>query len=126
MLSHQKLKVYGKGLAVVASLAKHSAPWNKRHAVVDQLCRASERIVLNLAEGVRARTLAQKQQLSDYAVGSALECAACLDIAIIKEFLAPDVAMAEKRSLCEVVRMLVGLRRSWEKSRSNESQGWTC
>ena len=32
MLSHQKLKVYGKGLAVVASLAKHSAAWDKRHA----------------------------------------------------------------------------------------------
>jgi hypothetical protein len=46
MLSHQKLKVYGKGLAVVASLAKHTAAWDKRHAVVDQLCRASESIVV--------------------------------------------------------------------------------
>ena len=46
MLFHQKLKVYGKGLAVVASLAKHSAALDKRHAVVDQLCRASESIVV--------------------------------------------------------------------------------
>jgi hypothetical protein len=53
MLSHQKLKVYGKGLAVVASLAKHSAAWDKRHAVVDQLCRASESIVMNPAKGAR-------------------------------------------------------------------------
>ena len=38
-LSHQKLNVYGKALVVVASLAKHSAAWNKGHAVVDLLCR---------------------------------------------------------------------------------------
>ena len=67
MLSHHKLKVYNKGLAVVASLGRHLAQWDKRHAVVDQLCRASESIVLNLAEGVRVRSSAQKQQLVDYA-----------------------------------------------------------
>src|SRR6185503_3755745 len=85
MLSHPKLKGYGKGLAVVASLAKHSAAWDKRHAV-----------------------------------DSALECAACLDIAVIKEFLLPEPAALEKRSLCEVVRMLIGLRRSWEKNALRE------
>jgi hypothetical protein len=36
MLSRQKLKDYGKALAVVASLSKHSAAWDKRHAVIDQ------------------------------------------------------------------------------------------
>ena len=115
MLSHHKLKVYGKGVAVVASLGKHLVQWDKRHAVVDQLGRASESIVLNLVEGVRLRRSAQKQQLLDYAVGSALECAACVDIAVIKQFLAPELGALEKRSLGEVVRMLVGLRRSWEK-----------
>ena len=120
MLSHQKLEVYGKSLTVVASLATHSGHWDKRHAVVDQLCRASESIVLNLAEGVRVRSPGQKQQFLGYAVGSALECAACLDVAVIKEFLASELAMVEKRSLCEVVRMLVGLRRSWERSTLQE------
>ena len=128
MLSHQKLKVYGKSLSVVASLATHSGHWDKRHAVVDQLCRASESIVLNLAEGVRVRSPGQKQQFLGYAVGSALECAACLDVAVIKEFLASELAMVEKRSLCEVVRMLVGLRRSWERSTLQEearAYGWS-
>ena len=37
MLSHHKLKVHGKGVAVVASLGKHLVQWDKRHAVVDQL-----------------------------------------------------------------------------------------
>ena len=60
MLSHHKLKVYGKGVAVVASLGKHLVQWDKRHAVVDQLGRASESIVLNLVEGVRLRRSAPR------------------------------------------------------------------
>ena len=120
MLSHPKLKVYGKVLAVVASLGNHSASWNKRHAVVAQLCRASESTILNLAEGARLRRTAQKQQILACAVGSALECAACLDIAVIKQFLLPELATMEKRSLCEVVRMLVGLRRSWDDNALRE------
>ncbi|MHC1765413.1 MAG: four helix bundle protein [Verrucomicrobiia bacterium] len=82
MLSHQKRKVYGKALSVAASLARHSSQWDKRHAIVDQMGRASESIVLNLAESARVGGLAHKQQALDYAVGSALECAACLDIAV--------------------------------------------
>jgi four helix bundle protein len=120
VLAHRKLKVYGKALAVVASLTKHSGQWNKRHSVVDQLCRASESIVLNLAEAVRVRQCAHKQQLLDYAVGSSLECAACVDIAVIKRLLASELAGREKRSLCEVVRMLIGLRRSWETNAWHE------
>jgi hypothetical protein len=46
-------------------------------------------------------------------MGSALESAACLDIAVLKQLLLPDAALREKRLLCEIVRMLVGLRKSW-------------
>ena len=71
MFSHQKLKVYGKALASVTSLTQRSAAWDKRHAVVDQLVRASESVVLNLAEGARLWTPAKKQHFLDYAIGSA-------------------------------------------------------
>ena len=56
MFSLDKLKVYDKALASAASLARHSRSWDKRHAVTDQLLRASESIVLNLAEGARLRS----------------------------------------------------------------------
>jgi four helix bundle protein len=90
MFSLDKLKVYDKALANAASLAQRSRSWDKRHAVTDQLLRASESFVLNLAEGARLRSAAKRQHVLDYAIGSALECAACLDIAQIKEFLCPD------------------------------------
>ena len=48
MFSLDKLKVYDKALASAASLARYSRSWGKRHAVTDQLLRASESVVLNL------------------------------------------------------------------------------
>jgi four helix bundle protein len=100
-----------------------------------KLYRAAESIILNIAEAARLRHCDHKQQFLDYASGSALECAACLDIAVVKQLLLREIAAVEKRSLCEVVRMLVGLRRSWEKNalqeepheyrpQSNVEKGW--
>lgn len=63
MFSLEKLKVYERALASVAGLAQLSANWDKRHAVVDQLLRASESVVLNLAEGARLRGGPQRQHM---------------------------------------------------------------
>jgi len=120
MFSLEKLKVYGRALDSVANLAQLSAAWDKRHAVVDQLSRASESVVLNIAEGARLQGTANRQHVMDYAIGSALECAACLDIAVRKQFLSLTLALTNKQSLCEVVRMLVGLRKSWAGDKLQE------
>jgi len=42
MCSLEKLKVYDRALAIVAKLAQLSAGCDNRHAVVDQLPRASD------------------------------------------------------------------------------------
>jgi flagellar capping protein FliD len=65
MFSLDKLKVYDKALANAASLAQHSRSWDKRHAVTDQLLRASESFVLNLAEGARLRSARPLHATSD-------------------------------------------------------------
>lgn len=121
MFSLEKLKVYDRALAAVATLAQLSANWNRRHAVVDQLLRASESVVLNIAEGARLRSSPQRQHILDYAIGSALECAACLDIAHCKQWLLQTEALDQKRALCEVVKMLFGLRRAWKGNELRES-----
>ncbi len=114
MFSHEKLKVYQKALASARSLAGRCAEWDRRHAMVDHLMRSSESTILNLAEGARVRNAAQKQQSLDYAIGSALESAACIDIATLKQFISGPDAHGEKSLLCEIVKMLIGLRKSWE------------
>jgi len=123
MFSLEKLKVYERALASVARLALLSAGWDKRHAVVDHVLRASESVVLNLAEGARLRGSPQRQHMLDYSIGSALECAACLDIAQRKQLVAPPEAFREKKALCEVVKMLFGLRRSWIGDQLEEEPG---
>lgn len=114
MFSLEKLKVYDRALTSVASLAQLSTSWNKRHAVVDHLMRASESVALNIDEGARLRGSPQRQHMLDFAIGSALECAACLDIAHCKEWVNQAEAFHQKTTLCEIVKMLFGLRRAWK------------
>jgi four helix bundle protein len=123
MFSLDKLKVYERALASTASLMQLCADWDKRHSVVDQLLRASESVVLNIGEGARLRGMANRQHTLDYAIGSALECAACLDIALGKQFLLPALARSQKEALCEVVKMLVGLRKAWAGQELYEETG---
>ena len=113
MFSHQKLSVYRKAMMLVADLGQLATDWDKRHSVVDHLARAAESMVMNLAEAARLRSTPAKESTMDYAIGSALECAACLDIAMVKEFLELTTGFRVKERLCEIVRMLTGLRKSW-------------
>ena|SRR5437016_9268806 len=114
MLAHEKLHVYGKSLAFVTSASALSAGWSKKHAVIDQLHRASESLILNLADGARLRSGPRKLTALDYALGSSLECAGCLDIAGIKGLLGNSERSHEKQRLYEIVKMLVGLRKAWQ------------
>jgi four helix bundle protein len=123
MFSLEKLKVYDRALAGVVGLAQLAARWDKRHAVVDQLLRASESVVLNIADGARLRNGPQRQHILDYAIGSTLECAACLDIAQCKHWIFPSEALDQKTSLCEIVKMLFGLRRAWKGDKLREEGG---
>ncbi len=73
MLSHHKLKVYEKALALGASAQELSASWGRRHAFVEHFRRASESIVLNTAEGASLRSGPDKARTLDDAVGSTPE-----------------------------------------------------
>ena len=80
MLTHHKLKVYEKALVLGADAQELSASWGKQHAIVEHYRRAAESVGLNLAEGARLRSGADKARTLDYAMGSTLEYAACLDV----------------------------------------------
>ena len=115
--AHEKLVVYQKGLDCFASIRGLLTSWSRRHAFVDHLSRATESILFNLVEAVRLPETAKKQLTLDYAVGSTCECAACLDIAMLKGVLDAVRGKGEKRHLLEVCRMLIGLRKSWARPR---------
>jgi len=113
MFAHEKLQVYGKALDFAAKAAAWTSTWDKRHALVDQLDRAAESVLSNLAEAARKQAAPGRLRTVDYAIGSSLECAACLDLARIKELLMAGQCYQEKGLLCEVTKMLIGLRKAW-------------
>ena len=113
MLTHHRFKVYQQALALGAGTEELSGCWGRRHAIVEHFRRASESIVLNIAEGARLLSGPDKARALDYALGSILECAAGLDIAAIKGRLSHERSLTEKRRLLEIARMLIGLRKAW-------------
>jgi len=81
----------------------------KAIAVRDQLDRASTSMVLNLAEGNGKFTSSDRCRLFDIARGSALECAAALDVLACQGRCEWTVVTSGKERLRGVVSMLVGL-----------------
>jgi four helix bundle protein len=120
MFAHEKLQVYGKALTFAAKVAAWTSAWDKKHSLVDHLSRAAESILLNLAEAARQRGTPARLRIADYAIGSSLECAGCLDVARIKEFLTGQDCYKEKYLLCEMTKMLIGLRKAWSQSMVRE------
>ena len=64
---------------------------------------------LNIAEGTGKFTAPDKSRYYDSARGSALECAACLDVLVSKEILTPERIISGKELLGPIVAMLFGL-----------------
>lgn len=109
---HEKLTVYQTAIQFVNwsdQLLTHLPP---KFAVHNQLDRAMTSIPLNLAEGNGKHTQADRCRFFDIARGSALECAACLDVLLARKLIEQPMAEEGKRMLMEIVSMLVGLIRA--------------
>lgn len=77
-------------------------------------------IPLNIAEGTGKTTPSDRCCFFDIARGSAVECAACLDVLPARKFVAVEEILPGKEMLLEIVRMLVGLIRTNEPHRIRE------
>ena len=109
---HEKLKVYQESIGFVAWADDLLETVPKAAAVHNQLDRASTSVPLNIAEGNGKRTSAARCRFFDIARGSALECAACLDVLVAKKKIESETADSGKAVLLEIVSMLVGLIRA--------------
>ena len=120
---HEKLNVYHEALAFVGLAADLLEGVPKRMAVYDQLDRASSAIPLNIAEGTGKFTPPDRCRYYDTARGSALECAACLDVLVVKKVLKNQDITDAKTILIKVVSMLVGLIKAVAPDRVYEEPG---
>jgi four helix bundle protein len=106
---HEKLEVYREAIAFIVWVSSLLEGTVRIGEVKDQLDRASTSIPLNIAEGNGKYSPKDRCRFFDIAHGSALECAAGLDILVAKAKLTPDEIRPGKERLQKIVRMLVGL-----------------
>ena len=109
LFDHEKLEVYQESLAFVAWLEPPLQKLPKSVAVRDQLDRASTSIVLKLAEGNGKFTSPDRCRFFDISRGSALECAAALDVLASQGRCELGVVASGKERLRRIVSLLVGL-----------------
>lgn len=117
---HEKLQVHRRPSSFVAWVTDLLEQCPAKPAVVGQLDRASTSIPLNIAEGNGRHASADRCRFFDMARGSALECAAALDVLVAKRLLAPEGIVAGKQALIEIVSMLHGLIRGSSDIRLHE------
>ncbi len=106
---HERLEVYREAIAFNGWLAALFDGQLRIGEVKDQLDRASSSIALNIAEGNGKFAPKDRCRFFDIAHGSALECAAALDVLVARGKLSEDAARPGKETLQKLVRLLMGL-----------------
>ncbi len=120
IFDHEKLNVYQRSLDFVEFTEELLSKLPQGLAAHNQLDRASTSIPLNIAEGNGKYTAKDRCRFFDIARGSALECAAALDVLVRRKQLDVDRADSGKQILKEIVSMIVGLIRSQDGGRVYE------
>ena len=109
---HEKLIVYQKGMHFVALRSALLDLLARRVAACDHLVRAAESIPVNIAHASHIWLPKERIVYLGHANGSALECAACLDVLVAKALLAPEEVYPGKSLLAEIVSMLITMRKT--------------
>ena len=108
---HEKLDVYREAIGFCGWAGELLSTIAPRVAVKDQLDRASTSISLNIAEGNGKFSERDRARFLEIARGSALECAACLDVLVARKLVHEEQIEAQKERLSRIVQMLIGMLR---------------
>src|SRR5438093_11132934 len=112
---HEKLDVYGESIDFCRWVGDFQAAIFKKAAAKDQLDRASTSIPLNIAEGNGKFSAKDRARFFEVARGSALECAACLDVLLARKLATEEQVVLSKERLARIVQMLIGLLRKFSE-----------
>jgi four helix bundle protein len=112
---HEKLDVYQESIASCSWAGELLAQISAKAAAKDQLDRASTSIPLNIAEGNGKFSFKDRARFFEMARGSALECAACLDVMQARKLASENQVLLAKEQLARIVQMLAGLLRKFSE-----------
>lgn len=106
---HEKLDVYQESIAFCGWVGELLGQISAKAAAKDQLDRASTSLPLNIAEGNGKFSTVDRARFLEIARGSALECAACLDVLVVRKLVSPEQITPTKEQLVRIVNMLMGM-----------------
>jgi four helix bundle protein len=106
---HEKLAVYQEAIAFCGWVGELLSQISAKAAAKDQLDRASTSLPLNIAEGNGKFSNVDRARFLEIARGSALECAACLDVLVMRKLVAAEQVLPAKERLVRIVNMLMGM-----------------
>jgi four helix bundle protein len=112
---HEKLDVYREAIAFCGWVGELLPAMSSKAAAKDQLDRASTSIPLNIAEGNGKFSSKDRARFFEVARGSALECAACLDVLLVRKLAMEGQVVLAKERLSRIVQMLIGLLRKFSE-----------
>jgi four helix bundle protein len=106
---HERLDVYQESIAFCGWVGELVGEITAKAAAKDQLDRASTSLPLNIAEGNGKFSDADRSRFLEIARGSALECAACLDVLVARKLIRSEQIVPAKEQLVRIVKMLMGM-----------------
>jgi four helix bundle protein len=112
---HEKLDVYRESIAFCAWTGELLNAITAKAAAKDQLDRASTSIPLNIAEGNGKFSTKDRARFLEIARGSALECAAALDVMVARKLATIEQIEPAKETLTRIVQMLMGMLRRFSE-----------
>ncbi len=108
---HEKLDVYQEAIAFCGWIGELLSQISAKAAAKDHLDRASTSLPLNIAQGNGKFSTIDRARFLEIARGSALECAACLDVLAVRKLVAAERILPAKERLVRTVNMLMGMLR---------------
>ena len=112
MFDHEKLDAYRLAItfsAWVSPILDQVQPRGRRPNAFKHLDGSATSVAFNIAEGNGKRSRPDRIRYLEIARGSALECAACLDVLVARSRLACDVASQGKARLVRIVSTITKL-----------------
>lgn len=106
---HEDFIVYQKSIELITLIHPLIECIPARYAARDQLDRASTSIALNLAEGNARFSKRDRARFFQFAHGSTVECAACLDVLVARQVISKDITTEPKALLLEISKILLKL-----------------
>ena len=120
--AHENLVAYQKAIAFVSWTQPFIESIPSAASAKNQLERASTSIPLNLAEGNGKFSSKDRARFWQIAHGSAVECAACLDVLVARKLVSDDRIQEGKVLLDEIVKLILGLLKRFDSFLVDEGE----